>query len=159
MKPGIIICLSVALFQFSCKTAEESTDQINAATQYQKPKQEPAGNHAEIPQDNLEDLIFGDWEWEKTICCGRTPHTETPETLSSTKTMRFQKGGMVIFLSGNEITSNQTYQISYGLMNDDKRPVITIGASRPGLLFIKDDTLIIDYGYVDLQQEYYVRRK
>ncbi len=159
MKPEIIICLSVALFLFSCKTAEESTDQTKAATQEQKPRQEPAETHDEIPQSNLEEFILGDWGWEKTICCGRTPHTETPETLNSAKTMRFQKGGMVVFLSGNEILSTQTYHISYGLSDGDKRPVIIIGASRPGLLFIKDDTLIIDYGYVDLQQEYYVRRK
>lgn len=147
----------------SCKTSKEQVQSKPAAPSgFQPGREERHMNPGEeaLQPGILEEAILGDWEWEKTICCGRTPVRETPETTQTTKALRFQKGGLLQYLSGSEIISTQTYKISYGLRDsDDHCAVITIGAAQPGLLYIKEDTLIIDYGYFDLQQEFYIKRK
>jgi len=74
-----------------------------------------------------------------------------------TKILKFQPGGLLQYFSGDKLTATQTYKITYGLA-DNKTPLIIIGATRPGILLIDGNTLMIDYGCMDLQKEFYVRR-
>ncbi len=153
-----IILLLFSVLLFSCKASKDQPKSEPALTDTPEQKQEAEQTNEIQPDAPLETLILGNWEWWKTICCGRTPFTETSESLKAPKILEFQTGGALLYYSGTELTSTQNYKISYGLVNDD-RPVINIGATRPGMLYIKGDTLMIDYGYVDLQTEYYLRRK
>src|SRR5688572_8887143 len=151
------ISLVLAVFFFSCKA---SKDQSKNDVKSDEVQQAPVKEQVETKSDGpLETLIIGEWEWVKTICCGRTPHTETAESLPAPRVLKFQKGGALEYFSGTEKKSDQTYKISYGLMSDDKRPVVTMGAKQPALLQLEGDSMIIDYGYIDLQTEYYVRKK
>ena len=144
----------------SCKTSKDQSKNepatvVTQDTLQEQVKTEPEA-HSNAP---LETLILGNWQWSKTICCGRTPHTETAESLPAPKILKFQPGGIMQYFSGDSKTSDQTYKIAYELLKDDGRQTITIGARQPALLYISGDTLLIDYGYIDLQSEYYVRVK
>ena len=158
----IISSVILTLFVISCKTPKEqaSTPPSAAVPQQEEQKPEETDSLSEdLKSDSpVENLILGEWYWQKTVCCGRTPSTETPETLKMAKGMNFQSGGMVQF-SWGEQNSTQTFKISYGFTPNDDRPFIVIGGGQPGLLVIKGDLLIIDYGYMDLQREFYVRKK
>ena len=147
------VLFSCVLLIFSCKSSREQTKADSAQQQRQEPTKE-------VNQDDpIEKLILGEWEWQKTICCGRTPHTKTADSLKAPKILKFQKEGSLLYLSGNELTATDTYTISYGLQNNEQ-PLLSIGKGhRFGIIRIKDDQLIIDYGYMDLQTEYYVRKK
>ena len=106
----------------------------------------------------LEQQIIGQWQWWKTNCCYRTPEITFADTTKPPLILKFEATGNLEYWSGDSLTNASFYEIKYGLMND-KRPVLKIGDRQPGLLLVKGDTLIIDYGYMDLQTEYYLRRK
>lgn len=142
---------------YSCKTSKDQSKNEPAVIETWQPVQPDTVKV--VPDAPLETLIVGNWQWAKTICCGRTPQTETAESLPAPKILKFQPGGMLQYFSGDSKISDQTYKIVYELLKDDGRPTITIGARQPALLFIEGDTLLIDYGYIDLQQEYYIRVK
>lgn len=149
-----ILCI---ILSYSCKTSKDQSKNDPVVTDVQLPVKPDTVRVA--PDAPLETLILGNWQWTKTICCGRTPYTETAESLPAPKILKFQAGGMLEYFSGDSKISDQTYKIAYELLKDDGRPTITIGARQPALLFIEGDTMLIDYGYIDLQQEFYVRVK
>jgi len=145
---------------FSCKTSKDQSKNEPATIVTQDTLKEEAT--LDVPVNSnapLETLIIGNWQWSKTICCGRTPYTETAESLPAPKILKFQPGGALQYFSGENKTSDQTYKIAYELLKDDGRTTITIGARQPALLHIEGDNMIIDYGYIDLQVEYYQRIK
>jgi len=151
---AILLCCS--FFIFFCKTPKEHKQE---SAVLKNAEQTELQAETDTPQGSIEKLIVGEWQWDKTICCGRTPSTQTSESLKAPKVLRFNPDGTVQYFSGEEETSTQTYKITYA-MRDYNRPVITLGDSpRAGLLFIRGDTLVIDYGYMDLQQEFYLRKK
>ena len=113
---------------------------------------------AEIPDAaEIQKRLLGTWEWHKTLCCFRLPNT-IQDTSALIQTIRFTKQGLFERYLGDEITGQEEYLIKIGLMNDN-RPTIRIAEGPPAIVHFKQDTLILDYGYMDLQTEYYVKMK
>lgn len=151
--------LGIAGILFSCKTPKDRSknDAKNQATE--EKQEQVIAEEPLSPDAPMETQILGTWQWTKTICCGRTPHTETAESLKAPKILKFMADGTLQYFSGADKTADQTYKITYGLGHDDQRPLITIGAKQPALLSITGDSMVIDYGYFDLQTEFFVRSK
>lgn len=141
----IFAVLGLIVF-FACKTPKDNSTGND---------QENTGNTQE---ENLETKILGSWEWLMTKCCYRTPRTYTSDTLAYKRILRFRKNGVLEYFNGDTLKKTASYEVGYGLMDDD-RPVLNIDDTRPALLHIQNDTLIIDYGYIDLQTEFYRRSK
>ena len=121
------------------------------------PKVEPQIQEDTPQQEgNMEEQILGDWEWFKTNCCYRTPKTTYADTTESKTILNFTENNQLEYYQGEKLTKTTGYKIVYGLM-DDKRPTLKID-HRTALLYIRNDTLIIDYGYMDLQTEFYLRK-
>lgn len=146
MKLRYISLLLVLLFIFGCKSSKESQSSENGASAEQSQKQ------------NLQNEILGSWEWMKTVCCFRTPKTVTPDSLGYKKVLKFREDQTVDYFQDGKQTRTDSFKVSYGLMDDD-RPVLKIGNGKTALLYIRNDTMIVDYGYMDLQTEYYKRVK
>lgn len=151
----------VLVLLISCKASKDQSKNEPAAVSANDTvaAQDTVATQVVNPNAPLENQIIGTWQWEKTICCGRTPHTETAESLPAPKILKFQTTGTLQYFSGDSKISDQTYKIAYELLKGDGRPTITIGARQPALLFIEGDNMTIDYGYIDLQQEFYTRVK
>src|SRR5687767_11756183 len=97
------LILFLLIILSSCKTSEDQVKTDPTTTAKEELPQEQA-KPSEITQDGaLEELILGDWEWTKTICCGRTPFTETSETLKVPKILKFQQGGVLQYFSGDAL--------------------------------------------------------
>ena len=109
----------------------------------------------ETPESNLENMILGTWEWYKTNCCYRMPKTTYADTSEEKTRLRFRENNILEYYLDDQLTKTANYKVGYGLM-DDKRPTLRID-HRAALLYIRQDTLIIDYGYMDLQTEFYFK--
>lgn len=94
--------------------------------------------------------LEGTWKIVKRVCCGRT----NKETLGGKK---------VLILTGStfEIKGDEDGNASgkYTLSNsDDMGPMIQLGEKNPAMYSLKGDTLILDWGYMDLATETYLRK-
>lgn len=134
---------------FACKTPKDS-------------KVEAAIDDAVVSIVNekpqLNEQILGTWTWWKTDCCSRLPGTTYAKDVQYERTKVFSKGGTVETFHNDTLMQKGSYEVYYGLMKDDDRPVLKID-NRPALLYINGDTLVIDFGYMDLQTDYYLRKK
>ena len=145
-------CFSLAsiIFVLGCKSPKESltiADTPTGSITIEKANE----------QLNIGEKIIGSWTWQKTICCSRLPKTITSDTLDFPNILKFSPNGHLEYFNGNSLDKMATYEISIGLM-DDQRPIIKINDGIPGFIYIKGDTLlIIDYGYIDLQTEFYIK--
>ncbi len=79
------------------------------------------------------------------------------DSLPQPKILTFEKD-LVKYYSGETLTDTVSYKIDYNVMRDN-RPIILIRDKHPGYIYFKSDTLVIDYGYMDLQTEYYLKKK
>lgn len=102
--------------------------------------------------------IIGAWKWYKTSCCFRQPRIAYADSLPYLKRLKFGTDGVLQMFHDDTLKAASVYEVKYGLRNDDARPVLKID-HRTALLAIRGDTLIIDYGYMDLQTEFYLREK
>jgi hypothetical protein len=102
--------------------------------------------------------LSGNWTWLKTECCGRIKKISTPENTQTNIEKKFSMDGSVTTLVNGKIQNTLGYQILFSYLKDDNY-MISIDDGRPGILHFFADTMIIDYGYVDLQTEWYLRKK
>jgi hypothetical protein len=102
--------------------------------------------------------LSGDWIWLKTECCGRIKNVSTPESTKNKIEKKFSTDGTVTTINNGKTESALGYQILFSYLNDNNY-MISVDDGRPGLLHFFGDTLVIDYGYVDLQTEWYLRKK
>ena len=99
--------------------------------------------------------ITGPWLWVKTVCCGRMQRTSV-DTSDVPTIVQIGSDGSYSQTHGNELQRNTTYKYSF-----DK----SLGANviklddrnMPAIVHFNGDTLLMDYGYMDLQTEYYIR--
>ena len=94
--------------------------------------------------------IEGTWKIAKRLCCGRM----NKETLGGKKILVLNAGTFEIKgdedgdASGKYILSN----------SEDMGTMIKLGDKYPAMYSLKGDTLILDWGYMDLATETYVRK-
>lgn len=121
-------------------------------------KQHTVNNNTANKQTNLQKQLQGNWQWIKTNCCGRLNTITTPESTEQNISYTFEKTGVLIKnVNGNSETT--TYSIGNSF-NAEKDTMLQLGnMPRPAYIHFKVDTLIIDYGYIDLQTEWYIKAK
>lgn len=100
--------------------------------------------------------VVGNWRWIKTNCCGRGAKITTPDALRS-MSLAINIGGTYDKTDGGSKT-NGNYTLG-NFSEEDNRTTITFDDERPALLQGGGDTLILNYQYMDLQIEWYVREK
>jgi hypothetical protein len=106
----------------------------------------------------LKQKLAGNWIWLKTDCCGRIKKTSTPKTTNTTIEKQFNTDGTVVVRTNGKSEGTLAYRLLFSYMNDNDT-MISIDDGRAGLLRFFGDTLVIDFGYVDLQTEWYVRNR
>ena len=141
----IIIILTIACSSPRNGTGETKPDDISSAK-----------NTIVSQTDSPEKKILGKWDWYKTICCGRLHQTTFAGKENGTKTLQFMENNEVIISENTKPVKKETYQITYKEIYEG-RPHLKIGEGKIALIEFSADTLVIDYGYMDLQTEYYVR--
>lgn len=116
--------------------------------------------------------LIGKWEWVKTFCCGRRAKWTYPTTCECTKLLELRKDGTYSLIeSGYSIDKENRlnkiegkFQLRKGL-NDysyaegDTINAIVFDEEAAAYLTFRHDTLIIDRGYMDLDIQFFVRKK
>ena len=106
------------------------------------------------PDKTLQEMIMGAWQWDKTICCGRK-QKETRDT-SAQKLTLFIDDHTIQYYRGKQLTGTKVYRLS----RLEDHPTIRLEDNpNAAFLTVGNDTLIIDFEYMDLQTEYYIRVK
>lgn len=108
------------------------------------------------PEQQLPD-IYGKWLWVKTDCCGRM-HKIITDTSETPTYLVLEKDGKLKRLHGDKTLKVATY--NYQMDPNLGYPTLSVsGVSQPGLIHFVGDTMLLDYGYFDLQTEYYIKTK
>ncbi|HXH18690.1 MAG TPA: hypothetical protein VNJ07_06365 [Chitinophagales bacterium] len=150
----IIVLILLISFLFSCKTSKDQS-KTDAANMHQTKHEQIQKTEDGKSEQQLATRILGTWKWHKTRCCFRTPKTTYADSLSYSRIIKFSDGTLQTF-HGDTLKETSNYTVKYGLTEHDDRPVLQING-RPAFLYFIHDTLVIDYGYMDLQTEYYLR--
>lgn len=99
--------------------------------------------------------ISGTWMWAKTVCCARRPNT-TFDTTGTPTFIEFKDNGQFLKTRNNEQLSSGDYVLRYDL--NMKMPMLELSnKNQQAIVHFKEDTLVLDYAYMDLQSEFYVR--
>lgn len=111
----------------------------------------------------LEQLIVGKWNWYQTECCLPQPEIITSETCDCSKMIEFKNGDSVYVYENDELTIEGIYSIKYGMNGPEGEQgldmvFLLIADSYPGILTVKNDTLIIDHSFMDREKQFYVRK-
>lgn len=100
--------------------------------------------------------LIGEWVWTKTACCGRTMQETYPEA-GEARTIAFYEDGKARFFTDG--TKEKTSTVPYSLSKlGPKQPTVRIGELQPAIFAVSNDTLVLSWGYMDLQTEYYTRK-
>ena len=101
--------------------------------------------------------LAGTWELLKTDCCGRLNKTTIAEPGEKVITF-FADGKMEMTSDGEKVQSS--WRMYRDTNFDKEATLLDLGKqNRPAMYNIQGDTLIISWGYMDLQTEYYLRKK
>jgi hypothetical protein len=103
--------------------------------------------------------VAGMWQWVKTSCCGRTPVISTPQTENKAVVLNLKSGGTFEKTVNGNKTESGSYEVKDGMSGENTKTIKLSTIPREGYISILNDTLIINYGYIDLQTEYYKRVK
>lgn len=113
-------------------------------------------NPQQKPVDGRPHWTVGKWNWIQTKCCGRGAKITKPDAQKHMELV-LKQGGSFDKTDGGSKTSG-TWTL--GTFNaEDDRQTITLADEKPALLQGGGDTLILNYQYMDLQIEWYVRVK
>ncbi len=108
------------------------------------------------PQVENEEALIGRWQLYKVDCCGRNKSTTMAEgTEDANKYLKFTNDGMVKFQDHGTLEKKVPYSFE-NVMNDNLN-WIKIGDKPTAIYTIKGDTLILNWEYMDLQLEYYLK--
>lgn len=130
----------------------ESSKKV-AAIQDTKTSQETMSTDATTNAKRASQDIMGSWEWVKTDCCGRTSKTTLADPNDEKRVISFDKDGTAMFYTSDPEGRMAKQKFTLGTMGT--QPTIKIGELRPAIFTIKDDMLVLNWGYMDLQIEYY----
>ena len=101
--------------------------------------------------------ILGTWQWVKTDCCGRINNTTFAKEEEPKRIIEFKKSGIARYFERGEMNKMAEQKFTFGTLGT--QTTIKIGEYQPAIYTIKDDELVISWGYMDLQTEYYKRVK
>jgi uncharacterized protein (TIGR03067 family) len=101
--------------------------------------------------------LTGKWELVKTDCCGRTTKTSMAEP--GEKVISFKSDGTMETTEHGKKQAS-TYQLTRNKTMDENLVMLSMGRETyPAMYHIDGDTLTLSWGYMDLQIEYYVKKK
>lgn len=105
----------------------------------------------------LRKSLIGKWELVKTDCCGRT--SKTIPAKPGEKEMHFKRDGSLIIKHEGK-TYNSYFNLLRNKEFDERIVLLQIGReTTPAMFNFDNDTLVISWGFMDLQTEYYVKKK
>ena len=146
-----IICVALV----ACNSSDKS--QITSPAT--EPVKKTVAPRKTYPSDEVNAQLDGKWKWCRTDCCGRLKRIQWADTSKTQVVLEFEtKYREVKRFENDRQVKTDNYAIEYGLLGGD-RPTIRIGNGRSALLQFKEDTLLLNYQYMDLQIEYYVKQK
>lgn len=145
IRKSIYLIIAVTIVFWSCKTNQQSKTINETMTE----------NNTNTQKTSL----TGGWHWVKTSCCGRMPVITTPQTENKTIVLNLNKDNSFEKIVNGKNVENGTYEIKNGMNGEDFKTIKLSTVPRDGYISIINDTLIINYGYIDLQTEYYKRVK
>ncbi|MCS6823411.1 MAG: hypothetical protein NZ529_03885 [Cytophagaceae bacterium] len=99
--------------------------------------------------------LLGEWIWYKTSCCGRNKNIMTPQTEGYTRSVWFKENNIAEFYKNSQLEKKLNYTIS----EKNERNYIKLDKNAPALLILHGDSLVLNYGYMDMENEYFVRKK
>ncbi|MFN3405016.1 MAG: hypothetical protein ACK40G_13025 [Cytophagaceae bacterium] len=116
-------------------------------------------------QNLNEPSLDGTWTLHTLICCGRTKTTRTGAEIERQKTLIFE-GENVTIVSRDKNEDAPTTETNKFEVKEEQRGsgsmlkyINTGNPNRFGIIKLSHDSLTIDYGYMDLQKEIYLRKK
>lgn len=137
-------------------TADPQTNEAPAA----QPVSDTSGTARQAQQDRsnkqMLSALYGEWQWIRTACCGRVQQDSYPAASDPPRIISFFEEGSARYFSGREKTSTSLLPFRVGSLGPIQ-PTITIGEMRPAIFRVHNDTLTLDWGYIDLHTEYYTR--
>lgn len=165
IRRGLYSLFVIVLLISSCKTNKEAEkEEVEEkkvelkATKADVVKKETQFVASRLNDDMLnryKESLHGDWNWLKTICCARTPQTLYAKDAEKSKTINFSPEGIYTEYENGQVVSKKDYEVGNAL--NDRRLTLLIGDYRTAIMHIKEDTLVLDYGYMDLEITYYTR--
>ncbi|MDX2001933.1 MAG: hypothetical protein SFW35_05860 [Chitinophagales bacterium] len=102
------------------------------------------------------DPMLGTWKWLYTSCCSRRPQI-IKDTSAKATYLRINDNKNAQWLHGKQVTKKETFDIEHTKEGPIKIKFST--NNYPAYLSFKGDTMILNYGYMDLQTEYYLKQK
>ena len=100
--------------------------------------------------------IVGRWKLYKTECCGRNKSTRMAEdTEEESRYMKFESDGMVKYQDHGTLLKKVPYH--FETTKEGDQDWIKIGDEPTAIYVIKGDTLMLNWEYMDLQIEYYLK--
>lgn len=167
MKAAIIAIMTVTSLFSGCKGSKDATSgTVNTTNESFKEVVEINGGgesemvNVRTGKKAMTDIV-GEWEWVKTVCCGRMRGETYPKQGKPVKTISFTAEGRAVYYTSGE--KDEVSEVPYTFGSLGEQVTIKIGELTPALIVIADvkgvETLVLDWGYIDLQTEYYKRVK
>lgn len=172
MKQLPLILFVTALSLMSCKSTQDSVDNGKETIGIEKNMEtdnyadntagtdsegKTAANNTSNEKQSIRDLV-GQWEWVKTDCCGRMTGEILPKEDEPKRIISFSNDGKANYFINDTKDATNEYTFKIGSLGP-KQPTVKIGEHQPAMFMVEDETLILSWGYMDLQVEYYKRIK
>lgn len=114
-------------------------------------------------EKQVAESLYGTWKWEKTACCGRGMKITTDDE-NTDRTLVFNEGGKYAETKNGVVSKEGTFVVrkginDYQLSTGDSADVVLFDENIAGYVTNQNDTLVISFGYMDLQTDYYTRKK
>ncbi len=102
---------------------------------------------------------IGDWVLIRYICCGRTTSTQKYNANDNMITMHL--GEDMKFSSFDKLNSSGKKAGNYSYNEKGELgQTLQLGNDSPAMMYMQsNDTLVLSWGYMDLQTEVYLRKK
>jgi hypothetical protein len=149
MRNNVLFLILISLV-ISCKTKQVSNT--------------PNTNETEIvvtppdPFEQVKQRMVGQWDWLKTNCCGRLQNITTPVSTQMTLSRNYRDNYTVELFINDSLQSEVDFKLNFGFRGENDT-MLKIGEGHSGYLRFNGDTMVIDHSYMDLQTDWYVRRK
>ncbi len=149
MKISLLYLLLSGFIFSNCEGSKKTTDNSGDPN----PKEEKMNAEENEKLEKLTEGLIGSWEWIRTDCCGRTSRTTYPSPEANKRIITFYEDGTVLFYTIDPDGDMIKQKFTEGMMGN--QTTVKIGPLQPAITEITDDTLMLNWGYFDLQIEYY----
>ncbi|MEX0812734.1 MAG: hypothetical protein WD048_11010 [Chitinophagales bacterium] len=163
---GLLMLFILAGTMAACKSSKEAETQTRELTREEKLKTMEVSVQTkkmelnkvklnEFSLNKFREELYGKWNWHKTICCARTPQTTLAKDSEQSKSIYFSEDSTATKYENGKQVYQEEYEVGNAL--NDHRITVRIGGYRTAIAHLKNDTLVMDYGYMDLEISYYIR--